>query len=586
MHDMNKNSKYYLTLLAAILLTGCSSDSFLGIDEEPVDPINEVAIDFGSTARAITRADAETSAALLNNHFTVFGTKTSANGSTSDIFDNYQVEYQKELTGKTDTNEKGWEYVGLTSKNGAAQNTKFWDFSAKQYDFVAAAGLAPSEKFTNTTDGIRINVPDAAAMTSIYVSDRVTATHSAKAATATTPATMAYANTVELKFRRLGAQMRIGFYETIPGYAVKDLIFYYVGAPSGSKNAGVGCAFPVSGKYTVSYNDANNEAITQFSGANNEVAFSNQFGQLNYVAATSLAGIAGKEYIDADGTPVADPVNRFIGTSSAQATFARGTYTIDAIPGVLSDYKPILPYENNSLKMQMRLDYTLVALDGSKEEIHVNDAYVYIPVNYVQWKPNHTYTYIFKITDKSNGYTGEGGGGKQSEIGNGRDPDPDHGGGDNDPSDYDGDGIIDPPYIQVVPTIPDPDAPLIPDPDNPGSLIPDPDAPQIPDPNYPPTIPDPDDPTKEIPNPDLPWVPNPVYPVGPEGDQGDPSNPVPTPQVPDDPDDPDSPTHDDPDNPAGLYPITFDAIVVEETDGTEIIYTNIDGTINSSHTEH
>jgi len=626
--------KSFLALLAVLLVVGCSSDNFLGIDETNTATQQDPYIDFGSTARAITRAEGDAAAALLNNQFVVFGTKTAANGTASDIFDNYVVKYQKAQTGQTDTNEKGWEYVGINSKLGATQGAKIWDFSAQKYDFVAAAGLADDEKFTNTVDGIRINVADADAMTNIYVSDRVTATSSAQTATATTPATMAYATTVNLKFRRLGAQMRIGFYETIPGYAVKDLVFYYIGAPSGSKTVGVGGAFPLSGKYTVTYDDATNEAHTHFAGAGNNMSFLNTFGQIAYTSAESKAGIPGKEFINEKGEAVASAVNRFIGSSSSTATYAKGTYTIDGQAGILSDYKPILPNENNTLKMQLRLDYTLVALDGSKEEIHINDAYVSVPINYLQWKPNHTYTYLFKISDKSNGFTGDGGGGTPSDTGDGRDPDPDNGGGDNDPSDINGDGELDPPYIQVVPTIPDPDAPLIPDPDaplvpdpdaplvpdpsyppiedpeNPGTYIPDPDAPlipdpsyplipdpdaplvpdpsypEIPDPNYPPTIPDPDNPDGTIPNPDLPWVPNPDYLTGPDGDQGDPSNPVPTPQVPVDPSDPDGPTKDDPTNPAGLFPITFDAVVVEAIDANETIFTNVDGTDNSSNTEH
>ena len=168
--------------------------------------------------------------------------------------------------------------------------------------------------------------------------------------------------------------------------------------------------------------------------------------------------------------------------------------------------------------MQLRVDYTLVALDGSGDEIKVRDAYVSVPVEYLQWKPNHAYTYIFKISDKSNGYTGKNDDSSINPETGGRDPQPDNGGGDNDPK-------VDPETGEVIP-------------------------PYVPDPSYPDSyIPDPDDPEKQIPNPDVPLVPNPEYPTGPEGDQHDPSNPVPTPT--------------DPDDPAGLYPITFDALVVD-----------------------
>lgn len=527
--------RFTLVALSALALASCSSDYYLGtINDEPIDPNQDLTpVAFGSKAGALTRASHEQSAALLNNNFVVFGEKFKGAESTP-LFDNYNVNYTAGSAGTSESNDHDWEYVGLTSKKGATQGIRYWDFSSDKYQFVAAAGIASTETIKNTTDGMRIKVTDANQLTSLYVSDRVTATPVAKAKTATTPATIGYKETVEMQFRRLGAQMRIGFYETVPGYAVKDLIFYYIDAPSGSSVSGVGCAFPTSGTYTVTYDNATNEAHTKFAGAANAMAFSNTFGKLDYTSAPSQAGVAGKPYMDASGQPVATPVNKFLGVASSQATYGKGTYTIDGTPGVISDYKPILPFENNTLKMQLRLDYTLVALDGSGEEIHVRDAYVSVPVKYLKWEPNHSYTYIFKISDKSNGYTGEGGGGTIDPTTGGREPDPDNGGGDNDPEVDGGTGEIIPPYI------------------------PDPSYPDVPNPDYDPDQPSgPDNPTV-IPDPDAPIIPNPNYPTGPEGDQHDPSNPVP------DPTDPGDPTQPDPYNPSELFPITFDAVVVDE----------------------
>lgn len=549
---MKQTKILFAATLSAVVLAGCSSDNFVGAtaNDTPVVEEEPVPIDFGSSAKAVTRATHEESAKLLNNQFLIFGSKTNGSGTTP-IFDNYFVQYTANTAGNTATNSSDWEYSGLTSKKGAIQSVKYWDFSASRYDFVAAAGLTATELIKNTTDGLRIQVDNAEAMTNIYVADRVTATPTAHAATATTPATVAYKNTVLMQFRRLGARMRVGFYETIPGYAVKDLIFYYIGAPTGSYDVGVGAAFPKKGVFTVDYNNATNAAQTTFVGANNEMNFMNRFGQLDYTSAGSQQGLAGMPYIDVNGTASATPVNAFIGTTSAEATYGKGTYTIDGTAGVDSDFKPILPNEHNTLKMQLRLDYTLVALDGSGEEIHVRDAYVSVPIQFLQWKPNHSYTYLFKISDNSNGFTGEGGGGTIT-VGPGRDPDPDNGGGDNDP-------IVDPTTGEVIPPyIPDPSWPTIPDPDNP-------DGPGIPD-------------------PDAPLIPNPLYPNGPDGDQHDPSNPVPTPTIPD----PENPGSEipNPENPASLFPITFDAVVIDTEDGNTTVYTIVDGTINSSETEH
>ena len=541
--------KVFHIILVGVALAGCANESLVS-DVDAIDPGSGglTAIDFGSIAKAKTRISHEESAALLGNRFYVYGSKTKE-GVTSPVFDNYVVEYTASSAGTTATNTQDWDYAGKVSRKGAIQGVKYWDYSAERFDFVAASGLAATELIQGTSEGMRINVADAAAMTSIYVADRVTATPTAKVATATEPATEAYKSTIQFLFRRLGAQMRIGFYETVPGYAVKDLIFYYIGAPSGSHDVGVGGAFPASGTYSVTYDDATNAATVEFAGAANEMTFSNSFGLLDYTSASTQEGISGQPYLNLDGTSSATPVNAFLGTSSSQATYAKGSYTIDGTPGVTSAYKPILPNEDNSMKMQLRVDYTLIALDGSGDSIHVRDAYVSVPVSFLRWKPNYSYTYLFKISDNSNGYTGKGGGGTIT-TGPGRDPDPEHG-GDSDPVVDSGTGEVIPPYI------PDPSYPEVPDPDNPGSTIPDPAA---------------------------PLIPNPAYPAGPKGDQHDPANPVPVPEI----EDPANPgTYiPDPENPATLFPITFDAVVVEAEEGSQTVYTEINGTDNSSETEH
>ena len=54
----------------------------------------------------------------------------------------------------------------------------------------------------------------------------------------------------------------------------------------------------------------------------------------------------------------------------------------------------------------MKVDYTLVSTDGSGETIKVTGAEATVPSEYTQWQPNYSYTYIFKISDKTNGSTG------------------------------------------------------------------------------------------------------------------------------------------------------------------------------------
>ena len=54
----------------------------------------------------------------------------------------------------------------------------------------------------------------------------------------------------------------------------------------------------------------------------------------------------------------------------------------------------------------MKVDYTLVSEDGSNETIKITGATVKVPAKYTNWQPNYIYTYIFKITEDTNGSTG------------------------------------------------------------------------------------------------------------------------------------------------------------------------------------
>ena len=54
----------------------------------------------------------------------------------------------------------------------------------------------------------------------------------------------------------------------------------------------------------------------------------------------------------------------------------------------------------------MKVDYTRISTDGSGETITVTGATVKVPKKYTNWQPNFHYTYIFKITDSTNGSTG------------------------------------------------------------------------------------------------------------------------------------------------------------------------------------
>lgn len=131
----------FCTAIAAVALTSCSSDDFLGdVPGNNPSAVTAKEISFSGEAGKTSRAGETTgqeAATALNNKFIVFGTKTSNNTATTTVYDHYNVEY------KTSS---GWEYKGLnfnslnekySTTGETKQSLKYWDYSASQYDFVA-----------------------------------------------------------------------------------------------------------------------------------------------------------------------------------------------------------------------------------------------------------------------------------------------------------------------------------------------------------------------------------------------------------------------------------------------------------------
>ena len=410
--------KYYLfAALAAVALASCTNDDFVGdLSPNNVEEVTDGAIRFGGGLKAVTRADhvGADAAGMLSNHFTIGGFK--GNGTTrTTVFDNYIVNWTANTAGKTESNTSDWEYVGITAAEPAtitgAQTIKFWDYSTSQYDFVAYSTGALAATTSAPTAGTNVQVvainpanlttaaytltgAARADLAGCYIADLVTAYK------ADDPAT--YGKEVTLTFRNLASKVRMALYETVPGYSVKDVKFYTaavdpnnLGKTGSSLAATTGTAALIgtmneAGTYTVSFptigssnktNSDYNKAHVSF--ASSSTSAYQQFGTLD-------AQYAGKESREKTGT-------KFLGRTAPTATFA-GTASPDNF------YKVVLPNENGAV-FELAIDYTLEATDGSGEEINIYGATAYIPAVYTKWLPNFAYTYIFKISDNTNGWT-------------------------------------------------------------------------------------------------------------------------------------------------------------------------------------
>lgn len=382
--------KYLYLSAAALVLAGCSSDEFLGEDPSAGTQKNtgEI-IAFGSEALNSTRAtfDGATAAEKLNNNFIVYGFKTSAteapDGSVDQmVFDRYNVNYTEGTANTTESNTANWEYVGLNNVAGTAQTIKYWDLSADSYVFsaVSGTGITATKTTSGTTvydKGWTVELPAGGDLSTLYASDRKVVTSGD------------YRKEVDLTFRALATKIRFAIYETVPGYSINiDKVFYKDGTTNkidasnfhitgNFKNANTSATTPL----TVTYYDATDASVEN----RPKVTFDNaQVTQTSY-------GVFGGNL----------PSVNAIGETSATATYddADKAYTF------------ILPYE--SLKestpaqnvLKLKVNYTLTSTDGSGEKIKVYGATAYVPTQYTQWKPNFAYTYIFKISDNTNGTT-------------------------------------------------------------------------------------------------------------------------------------------------------------------------------------
>ena len=402
-------TKYFIfAALAGVALASCTSDEFLG-DNSPdkLQQKTEGAILFGSGTSPVTRSDLYGLAAAtkLGNKFVVYGTKhASAENATvtndAIVFNNFQVEYTASTAGTTESNSSDWEYVGKKSYNSAitSQGIKYWDYSAAEgYTFYAFSSTdisypanATNDKVSvtkTTTDGTSlynkgyaVTVKNGASLGNLYFSDRVPV---AKAD---------YDKTVNFTFRNIGTKVRVGFYETIPGYSVKIDKFYIDDDASA-----VVTTFPaMKDEKTDGFYASLQNVKTGVNQTLNVTYFNNDDATIeNRPKLTNPTG--GYDYTLKLGNSTGF-INTTLGTSSASPLWTDGT---------TGGYTLVFPFEGNTNPLLLKLDFTMTADDGSGDVIHVRGARALVPAQYVQWKSNFAYTYIFKISDKTNGTTGE-----------------------------------------------------------------------------------------------------------------------------------------------------------------------------------
>ena len=404
---MKKN--LFFAALAIVAFASCSEENFVG-DNSPTMPqenANE-AISFGFDMQGITRAGDKVganAATILQNQFIVYGTKhASAEDKTATndvpVFTNYIVEYTANSAGHTTSNTHNWEYVGLTPYENAKvspavtsqQGIKFWDYSAAGgYTFYGIAskddigsGYVKVTKTTTVTGddasvydkGYSIVLDKNATLNNLFVADRLPV------------AKTDFNKPVTLMFRNFGARVRVGFYETIPGYKVKIDKFYVDGDATGAVTTFGAMDVANTTSFAASLQNirtdptgTNTMTVSYYNGTN---------GPMNQVKLG--ASTVEYNYSLVLGTGINNATE--LATSSATPTWDNS-----------GNYTTVYPFEANSNPMLVKVDYTLTAEDGGGETIQVLGANAVVPTQYVQWKSNFAYTYLFKIAPNTNGTT-------------------------------------------------------------------------------------------------------------------------------------------------------------------------------------
>lgn len=402
--------KYIYFAVALLGLASCTSEDFVG-DEDLRIANENTAISFGFNVPTPTRALEDAAAATaLSSQFIVYGEKGETDGTAPAagnlVFQNYKVTYTASTAYTTTSNTDDWEYVGLswtsaeqsniTTSTTDVQSIKFWDDAASSYTFTAVSALPADIQngrvtITKTTSGsdqyakgysivlakdASDNYPD---LSKLYFADR---NNIAKGD--------GYShNAVKMNFRNTQSHVRVGVFETIPGYKVSAIHFfkqngtteYNDGASTPTNAFGAVCpnisGTNYEGTLTVTYGNGTNAALNQ------------PIVGVSGTPATDL--VLGTNYSTLTvGNPSAEPAvaAKFLGETATTATYDTngGTYTI------------VMPQEGNTTNLKLKVNYTLYN-EITKETITITGKTAEIPGKYLAWKPNYKYTYLFKITD-------------------------------------------------------------------------------------------------------------------------------------------------------------------------------------------
>ena len=399
--------KYIFLAASALTLASCSSDDFLGDTPGSTPTSANSAINFGGNAGKVTRAtkNTGTSAEMLDGQFRIYGVKKMSETQIVSVFNEYSV-WNVANKNTTTSNTDGWEYVGAkgTSNLGKGgisltqdQTIKYWDYSASEYHFVAGS---PISNFRYTLfpgkDIESATIKGLAGHINPNNSETALTTHPVYIADPKVVKRTDYKNAVQFSFKRQQAMVRVGFYETIPGYSITKINFY----DAAGNVSDVNNIILTSGTTDYFVGGSNVEGTIYYKWSETTPSYTYTYSKTGLTKSNNwYAGKMGTLATTSAGTKLklGDGTEMELLWGSDKDMSPNGYFTVIPTPSATSA-APIL----------IKCDYELSSDDGSGETIKVTGATAAIPEAFSKWEANTRYTYLFKISDNTNGYTGNG----------------------------------------------------------------------------------------------------------------------------------------------------------------------------------
>lgn len=395
--------KYIFLAASALTLASCTSDDFLGNTPGSTPTSANSAIKFDGNAGKISRATSNTASTpqgKLDYQFKIYGVKSGANNNYSKVFENYSIWYN---TTKTTSNTNDWEYVAgagmITTGETAnptkitlndAQTIKYWDYASDNYHFVAGS---PIENFDYELDqnGNIASAKIKGLGGHIEANSGTTATtfNPVYVAKPKVVAKTDYQKPVQFEFVRQQSMVRVGIYETIPGYKITDIKFYKQGENGLEKV------------------DATNNIIMTSTTPDYFVGGPDVTGTITYDWTTPGYTFDYTGTYTKDKNWYAGALTKGVEATTSTETTISKLYGSDGDMDVTNGYFIVMPtLVKDPSAILIKCDYTLKSEDKSGETIKVTGATAAIPAAYSKWDINTRYTYLFKISENTNGTTG------------------------------------------------------------------------------------------------------------------------------------------------------------------------------------